>query len=205
MEPICGQELHKIRRNETGKCSGDLMICYNFNPRAKDKHRRDIYRCERHALHIMSFDHMKYVKFVYINIERKRKEQKQGEGKMKCYWNEDVLCLEPESKKDKDALVKFQKLFKDSNKTITEAGALGFLLDFADEGIQAFTDRGVETGEPTVEIVHGSKRVKVKRGRPKKIKDIDSSKEKVVKRGRGRPKGSRNKPKTNKTIGCKNE
>jgi hypothetical protein len=132
---------------------------------------------------------MKHIKFAYMDTNRKGKKQKQGEEKMKCYWKKDILCLEPESKDDKDGLVKFKKLFEDANNTITTE-TLSFLLDFADGGAQALEDEGIETGEPTVEVVQGSKKVKAKRGRHRKVKAEDKPKKK-----RGRPKGSKNKPK----------
>lgn len=180
MEPICGEDLHKVRMDEMGKCSRDLMICYNFNPRAKDKRRRDIYRCERHALHIMSFDHMKHIKFAYINPSKKPKITKteklinnflkelksKGETNMKCYWKVEngfitgTLCFEAGTAEEHEILDGLKNRFGEQVHPIAD------------------TPKTVD------------EKPRVKRGRPR----MDQVEDKPRKK-RGRPKGSKNKPK----------
>lgn len=177
--PKCGQDLHKDRMAEVGRCSGDLMICNNFNPRAKDKIKRDLYRCERHAFHIMSFDHMKHLKFVYVG---------KGESKKSKLSNEKVVV--------QDALDSLLD------------GAKGFAKDLESHGIKTGAPtveikgrrkRGRPKGSKN-KLKPQSKQPSGKRGRPKGSKNRKKEHSKIKcecapRRKRGRPVGSRNKPK----------
>lgn len=219
MEPKCGKELHQTLRAEIGRCSGDLMVCVDYYSKAKWKRSRNLYRCEGHAFKILSHSHKKYLKFNYVVINEKpkitkteklinnflRELESKGETNMKCYWKVEngfitgTLCLEAGTAEEREILDGLKNRFgervhpiADAPNTIDEKPKkrrgrprkVDALLDLADEGAKIFEEHGVKTGTPTVEVVRGSKKIKV-------IKAGDKPKKK-----RGRPRGSKNKPKS---------